>query len=168
MKKAILGSILSLLVLTTTAQIVPVDSTSFDFWLGKWDVSWENADGSLGSGTNHIFNRLDGKIIEENFSITEGKQKGFLGMSISVFDPVKEEWHQAWADNQGGYFDFIGDIDGDKKIFKTNPLVQKDNVIIQRMVFYNIKNDSFTWDWESTKDGGRTWQLNWRIEYTRQ
>jgi hypothetical protein len=37
--------------------------------------------------------------------------------------------------------------------------------IVQRMVFKEIKNDSFTWDWEKTEDGGKTWKLEWRINY---
>ncbi|MCG8320884.1 MAG: hypothetical protein MI921_15385 [Cytophagales bacterium] len=28
-------------------------------------------------------------------------------------------WHQAWADNPGGYFDFTGEINGDKKSLKS-------------------------------------------------
>jgi hypothetical protein len=35
------------------------------------------------------------------------------------------------------------------------------------MVFYNIKADSFTWDWETSKDGGENFQLSWRISYQR-
>ena len=150
------------------AQDRNLDETSYDFWLGKWDANWENADGSTGSGTNHIFKVLDGKVLEENFEITTGKQAGFLGMSISVFNPNKKEWHQAWADNQGGYIDLVGEINGDRKIFKTKPVTSGDKVIMQRMVFYNIKKDKFTWDWEGTQDGGKSWNLQWRINYTRQ
>ena len=110
---------------------------------------------------------LDETIIEENFSITEGAQAGFLGKSLSVMDP-NNQWHQAWVDNQGGYYDFIGEVLDEKKVFKTK-LIEKDGKeIIQRMVFYEIKKDSFTWDWEGTQDGGDTWNLLWRINYTRQ
>jgi hypothetical protein len=35
------------------------------------------------------------------------------------------------------------------------------------MVFKNIKANAFTWDWESSVDGGETWKLNWRINYSR-
>ena len=89
-------------------------------------------------------------------------------MSISVFIPNKKEWHQAWADNQGGYIDLIGEIEGDKKVFKTKPVTNGDKIIMQRMVFYNIKKDKFTWDWEGTQDGGKSWNLQWRINYSRQ
>ena len=149
------------------AQSDQLDSATYDFWVGKWNANWENANGTTGSGTNHIFKVLDGTVIEENFAITEGAQAGFLGKSISVMD-ANNQWHQAWADNQGGYFDFTGKVIGEKKIFKTK-LVEKDGKkIIQRMVFYDIKKDSFTWDWEGTQDGGETWKLLWRINYTRQ
>ena len=151
----------------TIAQSDQLDSATYDFWVGKWDAKWENANGSTGSGTNHIFKVLGGTVIEENFTITGGAQAGFLGKSISVMD-VNKNWHQAWADNQGGYFDFVGEVLGDKKIFKTKLVERDGKKIIQRMVFYEIKEDSFTWDWEGTQDGGDTWNLLWRISYTRQ
>lgn len=31
---------------------------AFDFWVGEWELSWEYADGSKGSGTNLIEKRL--------------------------------------------------------------------------------------------------------------
>jgi hypothetical protein len=43
----------------------------------------------------------------------------------------------------------------------------KGNTVDQRMVFYNIAADSFDWDWETSRDGGRTWELRWRIHYQR-
>ena len=138
---------------------------SYDFWLGKWKVSWTNADGSVGSGTNHILKILDDKVIEENFTITEGGQAGFKGKSMSVYNPNTKTWHQAWADNQGGYYDFIGEISGDKKIFKTEAIEKNGKVSIQRMVFYNISENNLTWDWEGTNDGGQSWNLLWRINY---
>jgi hypothetical protein len=140
------------------------DSTLFDFWVGEWDLTWKGSDGTLIKGTNIIEKILDGKVIQENFAFASGK---FKGTSISVYNPATKAWHQAWADTQGGYFDFIGEVDGDKRIFKTKLREVNGKKIIQRMVFYDIKRDSLTWDWESSTDGGTTWQLLWRINYTR-
>ena len=140
----------------------------FDFWVGKWDLKWDLGEGKVGRGVNHIVKTLDGKVIQENFEATDsGPMTGFKGTSISVFNPNTKVWHQAWADNQGGYFDFRGEIDGDKRIFKTKPLVNKDQNLVMRMVFYDISEDAFTWDWERSQDGGETWTLAWRINYTR-
>lgn len=149
------------------AQENALDDNTYDFWLGQWQAEWTNADGSTGSGTNHIFRVLDNKVLEENFSITAGSQAGFKGKSLSVFNPVTNVWHQAWTDNQGGYFDFYGSVEGEKKMFSTQPKEKDGKTIQQRMVFYNISYEKFTWDWEGTTDGGKTWNLLWRINYSR-
>lgn len=144
------------------------DGSEFDFWVGKWDLSWEYRDGTQGEGTNHMVKTLNDKVIHENFEATDdGLYQGFKGTSISVFNPNSKTWHQAWADNQGGYFNFIGEVGQGKRIFKTNPTVIDGSEIIQRMRFYNIEENSFTWDWERSADGGKTWSLQWRINYRR-
>jgi hypothetical protein len=168
-----MNKILSLLFLiylipiTLMAQSDQLEKSTYDFWVGKWDAEWKNPDGSTSKGTNHILKVLDGVVLEENFAITTGPQAGFLGKSLSVMD-ANNNWHQAWADNQGGYYDFVGEVIGDKKIFQTQLIERDGKKNIQRMVFYNIKEDSFSWDWEGTSDGGETWKLLWRISYTRQ
>ncbi len=140
------------------------DSTLFDFWVGEWSLEWTNADGSKSYGTNKIEKTLDGKVIQENF---RDPKSGAKGTSISVYNSKLKTWHQAWADNGGSYYDFEGAIDGEKRIFRTKEKEVNGEKIIQRMVFYNIKPDSLTWDWELTKDGGKTWTLQWRILYSR-
>lgn len=154
-----------LLFSTVAAQSQKLqDATLFDFWIGDWDLTWTDAQGQLQKGTNQITKILDGKVIQENFSFASGT---FKGTSITVYNPKRKTWHQAWADTQGGYFDFEGDVDGDKRIFKTRVKEQDGQKVIQRMVFYDIKPDSLSWDWESSYDGGSTWQLLWRIKYLR-
>ena len=91
----------------------------------------------------------------------------FNGISISVFSPADSLWHQAWADNSGGYINLIGKVEGEKRYFETPVEKKGDKTIIRRMVFYNITADSFTWDWELSNDGGKTWALQWQILYER-
>ena len=56
-------------LLTVTMNLVhaaqPADL--FYFWLGDWDVSWKNADGSTGKARNRVAKILDGGAIEEVF-----------------------------------------------------------------------------------------------------
>lgn len=163
--KSILSTALCWLILTSVQAQSPED---FDFWVGSWELSWDSGNGVIGKGTNNIVKILDGKVIQENFAATDaGGMTGFKGTSISVFNPNSKTWRQAWADNQGGYFDFIGEIQGDRKIFKTKPLVRDGKEIIMRMVFYDISQDQLIWDWEHTEDGGQNWTLQWRINYQR-
>ncbi len=140
----------------------------FNFWVGEWELSWTDQQGNEGAGTNTIEKILDGAVIQENFEATKGRLKGYKGKSVSVYNPQRQSWHQAWVDNQGGYIDMKGSVDGEKRIFQTGErTLPNGNTIISRMVFYDIKEDSFTWDWESSQDKGETWSLNWRIFYKR-
>lgn len=154
-------------ILSAQSSENPVLS-QYDFWVGRWDASWDEGEGKIGTGTNTITKVLDDKVLHENFEILTGINAGFKGMSLSVYNPNKKEWKQAWTDNQGGYFDFTGLADGDKKFFQTALQKLPDGKSrIQRMVFYNIRYDSFTWDWEASNDEGKNWNLLWRINYKR-
>ena len=155
--------VLTLSHLNAQNDLTIADSSLFDFWIGEWNLTWDNSDGSKSKGTNSIVKSLDGKVIQENFM----DEKGFKGTSISVFNPGKLIWHQAWADNQGGYFNFVGEKDGDSRIFKTIPKTVDDKIMVFRMVFYDIKSESMTWDWQHSSDGGQTWDIKWRIFYQR-
>lgn len=139
-------------------------TSAFDFWVGEWDLHWMNADSSFSYGENTIVKILDGSVIQENFY---DPGSGFKGMSLSVFSIADSSWHQAWADNAGGYFDFYGIIEDDKRIFQTQPKIRKGVEIIQRMVFQDISENNFTWNWEVSNDKGQNWTLNWQIFYER-
>lgn len=136
------------------------NESAFDFWVGEWDCIWTNAKGDTITGSNSITKILAGKVIQENFT---DSSRNFFGTSISVYNPQQKTWHQAWADNQGGYYDFIGLFEAGKKMFSTDTSKQ----IIQRMVFYNIEENGFIWDWEGSKDHGQNYALLWRINYRR-
>lgn len=165
MKKTYLLFLILVLNFSSPAQsLQSPDSTLFDFWIGEWNLTWTNSAGKTEKGRNQIIKILDGKVIQENFSDETGK---FKGTSISVYNPAKKIWHQAWADNQGGYFDFEGAVEGEKRIFKTKMKEEHGQKIIQRMVFYKITPTSITWDWELSRDNGTTWELQWRIYYVR-
>ncbi len=140
----------------------------FDFWVGEWDLTWETAEGDQGKGVNQIVKILDGKVIQENFeSLSPKGQPALKGMSLSVYHPQTKTWRQAWADNQGGYYDFTGQTEGDKRIFVTQTKTTSGNTVHLRMIFKDIEEEAFTWDWESSEDEGKTWQRRWRIFYQR-
>ena len=152
---------------TTLAAPAAQPADLFDFWLGDWQVSWRNADGTTGKARNHVARILDGNVIEERFEEDAGDPAPLLkGRSLSVRDSAGL-WRQAWADNQGGFFALSASVDGDKRLFSTALTAAGAEVKGQRMVFHDITPDAFTWDWEGTTDGGRTWKLLWRLAYRR-
>jgi hypothetical protein len=139
----------------------------FDFWLGDWSLSWRHPDGTTGTGRNRITKILDGTVIQEDFeTLTDPTPPLLKGRSLSVLS--NGVWRQSWADNQGGFFAFSAQVDGERRLFVTEPRTLRDGrVLVQRMVFHAITASSLTWDWERSDDAGRTWVREWRVQYTR-
>jgi hypothetical protein len=148
----------------TNCNAQKLNEKSFDFWVGNWNLTWQDKQGKQFKGINIITKILDNKVIQENF---EDPITGFKGRSLSVFDSRTKTWHQAWVDNQGGYYDFIGDLVDGNLCFITKMQEIDAKKAQRRMVFKDIKKDAFVWVWEGTQDGGKTWQLLWKIDYSR-
>ena len=154
---------------TTSAAPAPAPQPAdlLDFWVGDWTVMWKNADGTTGRARNHVARILDGNVIEERFEQDAADPAPLLkGRSLSVRDATGQ-WRQAWVDNQGGFFTLTASADGDKRLFSTALVASGDQVKGQRMVFHHVTPEAFTWDWEGTTDGGKTWKLLWQLDYRR-
>lgn len=149
------------------SQTVPCsspESSQFDFWVGEWDLSWQNSEGKTLTGKNIISRILGGCTIQENFSTSDGS---FSGKSFSVYNSKKGVWEQTWVDNSGAYMTFTGGMNGDKMILSREVMTKEGKKVIQRMVFYDISKNNIMWDWESSSDEGATWTLQWKVSYKR-
>jgi hypothetical protein len=135
------------------------ESKRLDFWLGNWDLTH-----SGGKSTNRISKILDGCVVLEEFRGMPGTNLD--GMSVSTFDPATKRWRQTWVDNTGAYLDFnAATVDGNMAFERS---LEKDGKRIrQRMVFRDVKADSFTWDWQRSDDDGASWKTTWQIAYRR-
>ena len=150
------------LILTFLAMNAKAQTTdkTFDFWVGKWDAYWAD---SL-KGTNKISKILEGQVVEENFSTNDGT---FKGNSWSVYDSTSNLWKQTWVDNNGAYMTFTGGKENDKVILIMNDArMQKNKKYYMRMVFSDIKEDSFEWNWQSSEDK-TIWKSVWTVHYKR-
>jgi hypothetical protein len=138
----------------------------FDFWIGEWELTWPgNNPGETGHGTNTIKRIMDGCVVQENFS--GGDSMHLRGTSVSVFDVSAGKWKQTWVDNEGGYLDFAGEFKNGQMILAREAMRPDGTNVIQRMVFKNISPNELDWSWEASKDGGKTWTVNWPIHYKR-
>ncbi len=157
-------TILLFMPIFVSAQTDSLNARSFDFWTGEWEVSWTNQQGKKVSGTNTITRILNGKVIQENFT---DPNTGHEGKSWSTFSPQTKKWHQTWVDNGGGYLEFDGARYGDTLAFTMDPQIIKGVRTLKRMIFYNISEQSFTWDWQTAPEDNPDWKLLWRIHYKR-
>lgn len=136
------------------------EASQFDFWLGEWELEW----GEDGRGRNVITRALEDCVIVEDFDGTPAI--GLRGRSVSVFDAQSGQWRQTWVDNQGGYLDFSGAFSNSRMVLMRAAMLDGQQVL-QRMVWYDIGDDSLRWNWERSDDGGASWEVLWEIRYTR-
>jgi hypothetical protein len=141
------------------------EASQFDFWIGDWNLTWSD---SL-YGTNHVEKLWGNCTVHENFS---DPATNYQGQSWSVYSTNYKIWQQTWVDSQGGYIHLTGGMNSDSLILLTQerpvpPSVSPTGKMTNRMVYYNIKRDSFDWSWEASTDGGKTWKPSWQIHYQR-
>jgi len=137
----------------------------FDFWVGNWQAEAETRsdptkeEWTKGKATNKIEKILEGKVVQENFTMP-----GLTGKSWSVYDPKGKVWHQTWVDNQSGYIALTGKWENNKMVLYDTPLNPGD--IEHRMVFQDITAKSFLWLWEVKKKDG-SWAATFKCHYKR-
>ncbi|MEP7084584.1 MAG: hypothetical protein ABI854_07570 [Betaproteobacteria bacterium] len=137
----------------------------FDFWLGNWELTFKNPDGTPGHGSNRVESQMNGCVTQENF---EGAGPSpLIGKSYSVYSPRLKKWQQTWVDSSGSYIDLVGEFADGKMVLNREAILGNGKPGRQRMTYYNIARDQFDWDWETSEDAGATWTLRWRIHYAR-
>jgi hypothetical protein len=142
------------------------ESKQFDFWVGEWDVTWTGSEGQPGgTATNRVEKTLGGCAVEEHFTGVTGNN--LAGHSVSLYSVRDKAWKQTWVDNQGGYIDLTGEFKDGAMTLVHHGTTLDGKPLMSRMVYTNIKPDSFDWRWESSRDGGATWKILWPLHYQR-
>lgn len=150
----------------TASPCTTAEQKQFEFWVGEWELTWPGQNtGEVGHGTNSIKRILDLCVVQENFS-GQGATP-LRGTSVSIYDVSNDKWKQTWVDNQGSYLDFVGEFNNGQMILQREATPKGGAKFLQRMVWKNITANELDWSWEASRDGGRTWQVQWPIHYKR-
>jgi hypothetical protein len=143
-------------------------ASMYDWLIGDWeaDVYDYQPDGSkaVNKGEWHFSWVLEGRAIQDVWivprmsdrSATTPPDNNRYGSTLRIYDPKLDAWRIYWFNPVGqSRSELIGrkvgndivhqGIDGDGSLIRWN--------------FEDIKPDSFVWRGESSKDGGKTWQL---------
>jgi hypothetical protein len=134
---------------------------TLDFWVGDWDALDDK--GNV-IGTNRITRDEYGDcVITEHFVGTP-----LIGHSVSIYRPGLKQWRQTWVDNQNGYFDLVGGpVSGTDYAFYFENKRVSDTQPYQRMIWQDIKPDSFVWRWQRKGKAEDDWADSWVIHYRR-
>jgi hypothetical protein len=148
----------------------------FDWLVGSWKVRHHRLKGRLvGStewedfdGTSKLWLTLDGLgTVDDNLLELPGGT--YRAVGIRAFDPKTSQWAIWWLDGRnpsqidvpvrGGFKDGVGTFEADDTL--------NGKPIRVRFEWSRITKNSAHWEQAFSPDGGRTWEVNWRMDFTR-
>lgn len=148
------------------AACTALESGALDFWIGDWELSFANADGSQGSAVNRISRDEYGAcVVSEHFQQADGD---YRGASWSVYDPAAGNWKQTWVDNRGAYLTLVGGpVSGRGHLFELRTLWPDGKGRTHyRMIWERTDADNLVWRWQKD-DGAGGFLDSWVIRYKR-
>ena len=147
----------------------------FDFAIGTWkahlsrlvhpltgSTTWVTYDGT--SVVRKIWN---GRANLEEFE-ADGAAGHIEGLTLRLYDPQARQWNQVWATSNDGTLGqpMIGDFNNGKgEFYDQEPLSGR--AIFVRWVQSFIAPNKCHFEQSFSKDGGKTWEVNWVNVYTR-
>lgn len=149
--------------------------TDFDFIIGRWKVhnrslrerlkgsnDWDEFEGT--SVARKILGGI-GNIDEITFDRETGPIEG---MALRLFDPKSQEWSIYWSSSVTGVLDtpMIGKFENGRGEFFAQE-VHGNQHVYSRFIWSEITENSCRWEQAFSPDGGKTWETNWVMEFTR-
>ncbi|HEX4534929.1 MAG TPA: hypothetical protein VH000_11905, partial [Rhizomicrobium sp.] len=121
-------------------------------------------------GTSQLWMTMDGKgTIDDNYlALPSGP---YRAVGVRGYDPKTQTWAIWWLDGRDphtmeppviGNFDFkdgVGTFNG--------PDTLRGKPILVRYTWSKITKSSAHWEQAFSPDNGKTWETNWRMDFTR-
>ncbi|MDQ2990536.1 MAG: hypothetical protein M3R60_15680 [Pseudomonadota bacterium] len=153
----------------------------FDFLRGPWRVDNRrlrlrlqgNDDWETFTATQHNC-ALPGGIGNYDDFIAATWRPDYVGMSLRLFNPQTGLWSIYWLDNQTGGVDraglmlppVVGKFTDGVGVFEGDDVLDGRPIRV-RYTWSAIRSDSACWEQAMSDDGGRSWELNWRMLFQR-
>jgi len=148
----------------------------FDFLVGDWRVSHARLHERLvGSSDWRSFGgvcsmrKLMNGVANVDDNILQLPSGVYRAISLRSFDPISRQWAIWWLDGRnphsidvpvvGGFTDGIGE-------FIANETVDGRPIVV-RFRWTETNSDAPHWEQAFSPDGGETWEVNWRMRFTR-
>lgn len=149
----------------------------FDFLAGSWKVrhqrlkerlagshAWEEFDGTC------TMRPLMGGYANVDDNVMELPSGTYQGVGLRSYDPKSGQWAIWWLDSRNPFGDLDPPVKGRFEngvgTFTSNDTLRGKPVRV-RFTWSQITPTSAHWEQAFSPDGGKTWEVNWRMEFTR-
>ena len=147
----------------------------FDFLHGRWRIHNRKLRRPLtgstewyefeGSSTEQPFWNGEGNLEEYEGDSPDGKIRG---LALRLYNPQSRQWSIHWANSALGTRDrpMLGEFrDGRGEFYNMDQLDGRE--ILVRFVWTSSGVDAARWEQSYSDDGGRTWERNWIMDFSR-
>lgn len=149
--------------------------SDFDFIIGNWKIrnrrlvepltgstEWEEFDGS--TATRQVWGGAAN--LEEYEAVSPRGQ--IHGLALRLYNSESRQWSIYWGNRANGTLDspMIGEFSHGIGEFY-NQEMYKGRSISVRFRWTDITATSCRWEQAFSPDGGKTWEINWVMEFTR-
>ena len=138
------------------------EAQTFDRLVGVWDAdfSFPKDDGTVSHKKGEILFGwvMDGHAIQDIWIgyPTPEKKERTIGTTFRFFDKKSKQWRIVFVNPQYNYMVTAkGGREGDRIVLRG----KDSDGLPFRWTFSDIKPDSFHWQGEKSRDGGKTWKL---------
>lgn len=158
---------------------VAVDDTqahAFDFLMGTWKV--QNTFLAKRLQHSHQWLKFEASDVESPLRTGTGNLEyyvtshwpEFVGMGLRLYDPQARKWTIYWSDNRfsRGVLQppLTGDFHDGRGVFE-GPDHLDGVPITVRYTWLSIDHDHARWSQAFSRDDGRTWEINWIMDFAR-
>ncbi len=150
--------------------------SDFDFFFGRWKVRNRRLRERLKGST--VWDEFDGTAVVRpilggkgnvNDYEAQGPSGPIQGFALRLFNPRSLEWSIYWASGDSGMLDLppmIGSFRDGRGEFENQEIFEGRSIYV-RFVWSGITATSCRWEQAFSADGGKTWETNWIMEFTR-
>jgi hypothetical protein len=150
----------------------------FDFELGNWKAHVRRLGHRLSGG--HDWEDFNGTVVTKPFmdgkgNLSEMNVEGALShrhiqiIAVRLYDQTSHQWRIYGADSKSGVFDppQIGRFEGAHGEFYASDFYEGRAIYI-RYVWQKVSPNATHFEQAFSGDGGKTWEVNWIYDGTRQ
>ncbi|MBL8524614.1 MAG: hypothetical protein JNN20_13060 [Betaproteobacteria bacterium] len=154
---------------SATAKPTPGKPGDFNFLAGNWKISHRRLKGKEWDefkGEATCWTILGGICSVEELRIPS---RDFSGMGLRLLDVEKKQWCDYWVNGKSGVLTpppMTGSFENGAGIFIADEM-EDGKPVKYRGVWDRITANSCRWYQSVSRDGGKTWDDNWFMEWVR-
>lgn len=145
-----------------------MSQNDFDFLLGEWDADIVRyaPDGTLtadAKGSWYAVASFGGKVIEDRLMQEENGVEASAAYSLRTYCAETKQWEMVyfWAEKPASsIMAFVGNRVGDEMHLNLQQIGQNGLVTTAQIRFFDITENSFSWENNTSIDNGVTWFIS--------